>query len=42
MSVPGAILCPRFIGRLDEHRLLRIVGLVLLVAGAAMIVQGLA
>ena len=41
-SVPGAILGARLTGRLDERRLLRVVGLVLLVAGGSMIVQGLA
>ena len=39
-SVPGAILGARFTGRLDERQLLRAVGLVLLVAGTAMILQG--
>ncbi len=41
-SVPGAILGARLTGRLDEHLLLPVVGFVLLVAGGAMIVQGLA
>ena len=40
-SVPGAILGGRFTGRLDERQLLRAVGLVLIVAGAATIVQGI-
>jgi uncharacterized protein len=40
-SVPGAILGARLTGRLDERQLLRAVGLVLLVAGTAMIVQGI-
>jgi uncharacterized protein len=40
-SVPGAILGARLTGRLDERQLLRAVGLVLLVAGAAMVVQGI-
>ena len=40
-SVPGAILGARLTGRLDEPQLLRAVGLVLLLAGAAMIVQGI-
>ena len=40
-SVPGAILGARFTGRLDERQLLRAVGLVLIVAGAATIVQGI-
>jgi uncharacterized protein len=39
-SVPGALLGSRLTGRLDEAQLLRAVGLVLLVAGAALIVQG--
>jgi len=39
-SVPGAILGARLTGRLDERQLLRAVGLVLLVAGTAMILQG--
>ena len=41
-SVPGAILGARLTGRLDEHQLLRAIGLVLLVAGGAMILQGVA
>jgi uncharacterized protein len=40
-SVPGAVLGARLTGRLDERQLLRAVGLVLLVAGAAMVVQGI-
>ena len=40
-SVPGAILGARFTGSLDERQLLRAVGLVLIVAGAATIVQGI-
>jgi uncharacterized protein len=40
-SVPGAILGARLTGRLDERQLLRAVGLVLLVAGGAMVVQGI-
>jgi uncharacterized membrane protein YfcA len=40
-SVPGAILGARLTGRLDERQLLRAVGLVLLVAGAALVVQGI-
>jgi uncharacterized membrane protein YfcA len=40
-SVPGAMLGARLTGRLDERQLLRAVGGVLLVAGAAMILQGL-
>lgn len=39
-SIPGAILGARLTGRLDERQLLRAVGLVLLVAGAALILQG--
>jgi uncharacterized membrane protein YfcA len=38
-SVPGAILGARLTGRLDEQQLLRAVGLVLVVAGTAMILQ---
>ncbi len=38
-SVPGAVLGARLTGRLDERQLLRAVGLVLIVAAAAMIVQ---
>ncbi len=40
-SVPGAILGARLTGRLDERQLLRAVGFVLLVAGTAMILQGI-
>jgi uncharacterized protein len=40
-SVPGALLGSRLTGRLDEGQLLRAVGVVLLVAGSALIVQGL-
>jgi uncharacterized protein len=40
-SVPGAILGARLTGRLDERQLFRAVGLVLLVAGSAMILQGI-
>jgi uncharacterized membrane protein YfcA len=39
-SIPGSLLGARLTGRLDEHQLLRAVGVVLLVAGAAMIVEG--
>jgi uncharacterized protein len=39
-SVPGSLLGARLTGRLDERQLLRAVGAILLVAGAAMIVQG--
>jgi uncharacterized membrane protein YfcA len=38
-SVPGALLGARLTGRLNEQQLLRAVGLVLLVAGAALVVQ---
>ena len=38
-SVPGALLGARLTGRLDERQLLRAVGVVLLVAGAALLVQ---
>jgi uncharacterized membrane protein YfcA len=40
-SVPGSLLGARLTGRLDEHQLLRAVGAILLVAGAATILQGL-
>ncbi|HEU5280075.1 MAG TPA: sulfite exporter TauE/SafE family protein [Gaiellaceae bacterium] len=39
-SVPGSMLGARLTGRLDERQLIRAVGLILLVAGTAMIVQG--
>jgi len=39
-SIPGSLVGARLTGRLDERQLLRAVGGVLLVAGAAMIVQG--
>jgi uncharacterized membrane protein YfcA len=39
-SVPGALLGSRLTGRLDERQLLRAVGVVLLVAGGALLVQG--
>lgn len=38
-SVPGALLGARLTGRLDEEQLLRVVGVILLVAGTAMLVQ---
>jgi uncharacterized protein len=38
-SVPGALLGARLTGRLDERQLLRAVGLVLLVAGASLLLQ---
>jgi uncharacterized membrane protein YfcA len=38
-SVPGAVLGARMTGRLDERQLLRAVGVVLIVAAAAMIAQ---
>jgi uncharacterized protein len=38
-SLPGAVLGARLTGRLDERQLLRAVGVVLIVAGAALIVQ---
>lgn len=41
-SVPGSILGARLTGRLDERQLLRTVGAVLLVAGAALVGQGIA
>jgi len=40
-SVPGSLIGARLTGRLDERQLLRAVGFILLVAGAATIVQGL-
>jgi hypothetical protein len=40
-SVPGALLGARLTGRLNERQLLRAVGLVLLVAGATLLVQAL-
>jgi uncharacterized membrane protein YfcA len=40
-SVPGAIVGARLTGRLDERQLFRAVGFVLLVAGTAMILQGI-
>jgi uncharacterized membrane protein YfcA len=39
-SVPGAILGARLTGRLDERQLFRAVGLILLIAGTAMVLQG--
>jgi uncharacterized protein len=41
-SIPGALLGARLTGRLDERRLLRVVGAILLVAGTAAIIQGVA
>ena len=38
-SVPGALLGARLTGRLNEQQLLRAVGIVLLVAGSALLVQ---
>lgn len=38
-SVPGALVGARLTGRLDERQLLRAVGMVLLVAGVAMLLQ---
>ena len=40
-SVPGAFVGARLTGRLDERQLFRAVGLVLLVAGTATILQGI-
>jgi uncharacterized membrane protein YfcA len=40
-SIPGSLLGARLTGRLDERQLLRAVGAVLVVAGGAMIAQGL-
>ena len=39
-SVPGALLGARLTGRLEERELLRAIGVVLLVAGTAALVQG--
>jgi uncharacterized membrane protein YfcA len=39
-SIPGSLLGARLTGRLSERQLLRAVGAILVVAGAAMIVQG--
>ena len=39
-SVPGAILGARLTGRLDERQLFRAIGLILFIAGTAMILQG--
>jgi uncharacterized membrane protein YfcA len=39
-SVPGSMIGARLTGRLDERQLLRAIGVVLLVAGGALIVQG--
>jgi uncharacterized membrane protein YfcA len=41
-SIPGALLGARLTGRLEERQLLRVVGAILLVAGTAAVVQGLA
>ena len=41
-SIPGALLGARLTGRLDEQRLLRVVGAILLVAGTAAIIEGMA
>ena len=41
-SVPGSIVGARLTGRLDERQLLRAVGIILLVAGGALVVQALA
>jgi uncharacterized protein len=41
-SVPGALVGARLSGRLDERQLLRAVGCVLLVAGAALLIQAFA
>jgi len=40
-GLPGSILGARLTGRLDERQLLRAVGFVLLVAGAALVAQGI-
>ena len=41
-SIPGALLGACLTGRLDEQRLLRVVGAILLVAGTAAIIEGMA
>jgi uncharacterized membrane protein YfcA len=40
-SIPGSLLGARLTGRLNEHQLLRAVGAILVVAGAALIVEGI-
>jgi uncharacterized protein len=40
-SVPGSVLGARLTGRLDERQLLRTIGVLLLVAGLVLIVQGI-
>ncbi|TMK61582.1 MAG: sulfite exporter TauE/SafE family protein, partial [Actinobacteria bacterium] len=39
-SVPGALLGARLTGRLDERRLLQAVGIILVTAGVAAVLQG--
>jgi hypothetical protein len=39
-SVPGSMVGARLTGRLDERQLLHAIGVVLLIAGGALIVQG--
>ena len=41
-SIPGALLGARLTGKLDERRLLRVVGAILVVAGTAAIIEGMA
>jgi uncharacterized membrane protein YfcA len=40
-SVPGSVLGARLTGRLEERQLLRAIGVLLLVAGLALIIQGI-
>jgi uncharacterized membrane protein YfcA len=40
-SIPGALLGSRLTGRLSERQLIRAIGLVLLVAAAAMVVEAI-
>ena len=40
-SIPGALLGARLTGRLSEHQLLRAIGVVLLIAGASMVVEAI-
>jgi uncharacterized membrane protein YfcA len=40
-SIPGALLGARLTGRLSEQRLLQVIGVILLVAGATAVAQGL-
>jgi uncharacterized membrane protein YfcA len=40
-SIPGALIGARLTGRLSEEQLIRAIGIVLLIAGAAAAVQAL-